>query len=87
MAVDTATKRYAMINFGAADLMMPVPDGTVAAVDRSHFLGMYLAGGAAITFGEISDYVITLKTTRTLAATKTTRTLVTSKTKRTLVAN
>ena len=47
MAVDTATKRYAMINFGAADLMMPVPDGTVAAVDRSHFLGMYLAGGAA----------------------------------------
>lgn len=41
MAVDTATKRYAMVNFGNGDALYPVPDGTIAAVDRHHFLGLY----------------------------------------------
>jgi hypothetical protein len=47
MAIDTATKRYAMINFGNGDEQYPVPDGTIAAVDRQHFLGLYLQTAAA----------------------------------------
>lgn len=53
MAVDTATKRYAMVNFGAGDIMFPVPDSTLAAPDRHQLLDGYEETGAAptLTYG------------------------------------
>lgn len=50
MAIDTATKRYSMIGFGApTPRMLPIPDGTIAAADRAMLLYLYhgLTVGAA----------------------------------------
>lgn len=47
MAVDTATKRYSMINFSAGDSMFPVPVNGVDAADRSHLLELYSGLAAA----------------------------------------
>lgn len=41
MAVDTATKRYSMINFSTGDQQFPVPVNGVAADDRAHLLALY----------------------------------------------
>lgn len=41
MAVDTATKRYSMINFGAGDELGPVPVNGSTVGDRLHGLGLY----------------------------------------------
>lgn len=49
MAVDTAAKRYSMINFGADDNVMSFEvDGAVDLDDRQHLLGCY--GGIAFAF-------------------------------------
>ena len=54
MAVDTARKRHAMLNFGDdIGSTLIVPDGTVTALDRATLLALYEftdaddAGGAA----------------------------------------
>lgn len=41
MAVDTATKRYSMINFGDGDRQFAVPDGTITTGDRQELLALY----------------------------------------------
>lgn len=43
MAIDTASRRYSMIGFGApgVELVTPVPDGSITAPDRAHLLGLY----------------------------------------------
>lgn len=42
MAIDSAGKRYSMMNFGVNPVIpMIIPDGTIAASDRSHFLNLY----------------------------------------------
>jgi hypothetical protein len=42
MAVDTASKRYAMMGLGAPHrFVAPVPDGTIAQADRQQFLYGY----------------------------------------------
>lgn len=41
MAIDTATKRFSMMQFGHVLDVMPVPDGTIAAGDRAMFLKLY----------------------------------------------
>ncbi len=44
MALDTATKRRSMLAMGVLALIVhPVPDGTVAAIDQKHFLGLMAA--------------------------------------------
>lgn len=49
MAVDTATKRYAMVNFGENNVMFPPPDNGIADVDRAQLIGGYLPVAAAGT--------------------------------------
>lgn len=43
MAIDTAEKRFSMINFGhaGADRAMPVPAAPVSDEERYHRLGLY----------------------------------------------
>ena len=43
MAVDTAAKRYSMLNFGDGGtlVLLPAPDGTVATADKQHLLDCY----------------------------------------------
>ena len=43
MAVDTAEKRFSMLNFGDGTTihLLPEPDGTVDLDDRQHFLDCY----------------------------------------------
>ena len=55
MAVDTGTKRYAMVNFGAGDEMFPVPDNSLTAPDRHQFLSGYepTAAGGTLTYGQM----------------------------------
>jgi hypothetical protein len=51
MAVDTATKRYAMMGLCAPHrFVAPVPDGTIGAADRQQFLYGYpgILWGAAV---------------------------------------
>ncbi len=44
MALDTATKRRSMFAMGLLSLVVhPVPDGTIAAIDQKHFLGLMAA--------------------------------------------
>ena len=40
MAVNTAERRYSMLNFGMGDIM-PAPDGTVDKVDRATHIELY----------------------------------------------
>lgn len=41
MALDSATKRRSMLAMGLVALVIhPVPDGTIAAIDQKHFLGL-----------------------------------------------
>lgn len=53
MAVDTAEKRFSMLNFGDGNNwhMLPQADGTIDLDDRQHLLdcysGIVFAGGAA----------------------------------------
>lgn len=44
-AVDSAGKRYSVINMAGSTL--PIPDGTIAAADRQHLLGLYSGLAAA----------------------------------------
>ena len=50
MAVDTAEKRFSMMNFSDGVSIPFVPDGTVELADRQHLLDAYsgiaFAGGA-----------------------------------------
>jgi hypothetical protein len=50
MAIDSAAKRYSMLNFCLSDAVLFEVDGTVDADDRVHLLGLYGglfdAGGA-----------------------------------------
>lgn len=41
MAVDTAQKRAAMLNFGFGDIVLPPPDSSIDAGDRAILLGLY----------------------------------------------
>jgi hypothetical protein len=42
MAIDTATKRKSAINAGLPSLaLMPVPDGSIGALDRRHLADLY----------------------------------------------
>ena len=44
MALDTATKRRSMFAMGVLAIVVhPVPDGTIAAIDQKHFLGLMAA--------------------------------------------
>lgn len=51
MAVDTATKRYSMINYGAGDELFPVPVNGSTAGDRAQALALYsgIASGTPAT--------------------------------------
>lgn len=50
MALDTRNKRASAIGAGLAFLvMLPAPDGTVAAADRIHATGLYAGIAAATT--------------------------------------
>ena len=59
MAVDTRRKRFAMLNFGDdIGAVLPVPDGTITALDRATLLALYSftdadEGGAAAVQGMI----------------------------------
>ncbi len=56
MAVDTETKRRSALGMVIMALVIaPVPDGTVAAVDREHIIGIYagIAPGSAATLVSI----------------------------------
>lgn len=48
MAIDSASKRYNMMDFCTSPYgpSTPIPDGTIAANDRLHFLWLY--GGNAV---------------------------------------
>lgn len=49
MAIDTAAKRFRMLDFSIPTAPgMPPPDGTIDGDDRAAFLWLYLAGAAAI---------------------------------------
>lgn len=42
MAIDSAKKRYSVLNFGRQSLLpLPIPDGTIHDGDRYHFLSLY----------------------------------------------
>lgn len=61
MSIDTAEKRYSMINFtvvGAGKILF-VPTGTVNDQDRFHLLGLYsgLAPFPPPTPGRLSGYI------------------------------
>lgn len=61
MALDTAANRYSMLNFGRPPVVpMIIPDGTIDASDRAHFLNLYsgisLSAVSAPTFtGELHN--------------------------------
>jgi hypothetical protein len=56
MAVDTAGKRYSFINFGRPPpSALIIPDGTIAASDRAHFLNLY----SGISLSAVSPPVFT----------------------------
>lgn len=65
MAIDTAAKRYSMMNFGRNPVIpMIIPDGTIGAPDRSHFLNLYSgialgAETAPVFVGELGDQFLT----------------------------
>lgn len=48
MAIDTKTKRLAMVNFGAHAETLPEPSGGFDAADRSHLLDLYSMPGETI---------------------------------------
>ena len=51
MAIDSARKRAAMLNFGPLPMMLPIPDGTLALDDRWQLLGLYLlSAGGTLTY-------------------------------------
>jgi len=55
MAVDTAEKRYSMLNFGLPFFRaLPQVDGGIEADDRLHLLGLY--SGIAAAGGGVSLY-------------------------------
>lgn len=42
MALDSANKRYSMLNFGNPIIQpLIIPDGTIASADMYHFLNLY----------------------------------------------
>lgn len=42
MAIDTASKRFSMVNFGHVPVTpLIIPDGTVGAGDQYHLLNLY----------------------------------------------
>lgn len=46
MAIDTATKRFSILNFGGNPFVLfPIPDGTFSSGDNLHLLDLY--GGIA----------------------------------------
>jgi hypothetical protein len=50
MAIDTAGKRYSMIEFGVGRMdQLPIPDGSFDQADKQHWLSCY----SGILFGEI----------------------------------
>ena len=63
MAVDSAGKRYSILNFGNPIITpLIIPDGTVAAADKYHFLNLYSGISllaAPIFAGTIPDYSLT----------------------------
>ncbi len=61
MALDTATKRRSMFAMGLVALVIhPVPDGTIAAIDQKHFLG--LPAAVATNMGIATDDLHVLHT-------------------------
>ena len=57
MAVDTAAKRFSMMNLSDGVAVPFLPDGTVEAGDRAHLLELYsgaLSGGGAPDTGRSS---------------------------------
>jgi len=61
MAVDTAAKRYSMENF-ANPIITPliIPDGVIAANDRTHFLSLY--SGIVLSGGDITAPILSSPT-------------------------
>lgn len=58
MAVDTETKRRSALGMLIMALVVaPVPDDTIAAVDREHILGIYagIAPGLPVNFPPVAD--------------------------------
>jgi hypothetical protein len=41
MAIDTATKRFAIMTLTGSDELLPNPDSTIDAADRHHLLNGY----------------------------------------------
>ena len=58
MAIDTAEKRFSMINFGDGTSihLLPEPDGAVDSDDRQHLLDCYSGISFDSGAGAISDY-------------------------------
>lgn len=55
MAIDTAAKRFSMMNMGAHHRILIIPDGTISAPDRAHLLGLY--SGIALAAPVVSGIV------------------------------
>lgn len=52
MALDTATKRRSMLAMGVLALVVhPIPDASIDAIDRKHFLGLMAAIATALPVG------------------------------------
>ena len=64
MAVDTAAKRFSMMDFGdgAINGLVFEPDGSVDLDDRQHLLGLYggIALGAPVVAAGLLDDVTTI---------------------------
>jgi hypothetical protein len=67
MAIDTATKRFAVMAFDAVGMgihTLPVPDGTLEAGDRFHLLDTYDASSFAPSDVHGGEYIVILRRRR-----------------------
>ncbi len=71
MAIDTAEKRFSMLNFGSTGTvhLLFEPDGAVDADDRAHLLDLYsgIALGAPVVVTDSRSRMLLHATTHLLA--------------------
>jgi len=67
MAIDTATKRFAVMAMDAAGTgihTLPVPDGTIGVDDFYHLMDLYAASGFAPSDVFGGEYIVILRRRR-----------------------
>ena len=73
MPVDTQRKRFAMLGFGDdIGAVLPVPDGTITALDRATLLALYAFDDADEGAGEFTELGIALAVQHGMKGTKIT---------------